>query len=815
MITNRLLFLVFFAINSFAFSQYTVSGVVSSEDQKNLQNVEIYNEKGKLLAQTNQKGFYKFTSNKTKLTLVFYAPGFHLLKKTISVLENTTLPITLQSLSEQLSEIEILGIKRKVFALKQLKKIEGTAIYAGKKSEVVLIDEVIGNKASNNARQIYSQVVGLNIYENDDAGLQLNIGGRGLDPNRTANFNTRQNGYDMSADVLGYPESYYTPPADALQEIQVVRGAASLQYGTQFGGLLNFKFKKPIKNKEIELITRQSAGSYGLFNSFNSLSGTVGKTAYYGYANYKRGNGFRPNSNFNSINIYALLEHHFSKKTSLALEATYLNYLAKQAGGLTDTQFKKNIFFSDRTRNWFKVNWNLWAVKFKHNFSDNTKFSLNLFGLNASRTALGFRTAPIDFPDVFENGKFIYNRDLIIGEFKNWGAEARFLSDYYIAGKKHTYLVGAKFYKANNSEKQGAGTKKADADFSYAVSKKNLNSNFRFPNKNIALFGETILNISEKFSVTPGFRVEYIKTESLGKYITVLVDGAGKPLPGGTFKYDDNRTKERDFILLGIGTSYKPSSSVEFYANISQNYRSVTFSDIRTVSPTFVVDENIDDEKGGTADFGLRGKIKKIIAFDIGGFGLFYNNRIGVVIADKGKHKGDRLRTNVGDAFIYGFESFTDINLARIFSNNKNYVLSYFVNLALTSSEYTKSIQAAVKGKKVEFIPAVNLKTGGKFGYKNFLGSLQFTYLTEQFTDATNALPEGKGALREGTIGTIPAYSILDVSLSYSYKKWRLETGVNNALNKKYFTRRATGYPGPGIIPSSPRSFYVTIQLKL
>ena len=72
------------------------------------------------------------------------------------------------------------------------------------------------------------------------AVLQLSIGGRGLDPNRTASFNTRQNGYDISADVLGYPESYYTPPAEALGEIQIVRGAASLQYGTQFGGLINF-----------------------------------------------------------------------------------------------------------------------------------------------------------------------------------------------------------------------------------------------------------------------------------------------------------------------------------------------------------------------------------------------------------------------------------------------------------------------------------------------------------------------------------------------------------------------------------------------
>ena len=94
---------------------------------------------------------------------------------------------------------------------------------------------------------------------------KLNIGGRGLDPNRTSNFNTRQNGYDMSADVLGYPESYYSPPAQkALEEIQIVRGAASLQYGTQFGGLVNF-IKNHHKNKVLEISNFRSTGFLAIF----------------------------------------------------------------------------------------------------------------------------------------------------------------------------------------------------------------------------------------------------------------------------------------------------------------------------------------------------------------------------------------------------------------------------------------------------------------------------------------------------------------------------------------------------------------------
>ena len=93
----------------------------------------------------------------------------------------------------------------------------------------------------------------------------FNIGGRGLDPNRTSNFNTRQNGYDISADVLGYPESYYSPPAELIKEIQIVRGAASLQYGTQFGGLVNFKLKEPSSYKEIDIKTRNTIGSNNLY----------------------------------------------------------------------------------------------------------------------------------------------------------------------------------------------------------------------------------------------------------------------------------------------------------------------------------------------------------------------------------------------------------------------------------------------------------------------------------------------------------------------------------------------------------------------
>ncbi|MFT6873800.1 MAG: Fe(3+) dicitrate transport protein, partial [Roseivirga sp.] len=308
----------------------------------------------------------------------------------------------------------------------------------------------------------------------------------------------------------------------------------------------------------------------------------------------------------------------------------------------------------------------------------------------------------------------------------------------------------------------------------------------------------------------PGFRFEYIKTESAGTFNNVVLDNAGNAISNR--ELTDNRSLERSFFLFGLGLSYDQSDNLQMYANISQNYRSVTFSDIRTVNPSFIIDPNIQDEKGFTADFGARGSWNDVLSYDIGGFSIIYDDRIGIILDER----ANRLRTNIGKALILGAETFVEWNLAKTFQWDQKTIQSrWFVNIALTTSEYIDSKQNNVDGREVEFIPALNLKTGFKFGYRNLMMSLQYTYLSEQFTDAENSLVPEAGDARNGLIGQIPDYSIIDLSFSYKLGRWQVETGVNNLLNEKYFTRRATGYPGPGIIPSDPRSYYFTLAVKL
>ena len=662
-----------------------VSGVILNEDLSIYKNkIKIYDRDKGLLDETDEKGNFEFYTNKESNSIIFLSAEDLFFEKRINIKNDTIIEIIFSPKIENLSEVILKANRIKAFQLKRLEDSKGTSIYAGKKNEVVLVPQTMANIAVNSSRQIYSQVAGLNIYENDDAGIQLHIGGRGLDPNRTSNFNTRQNNYDISADVLGYPESYYTPPAESLSEIQIVRGAASLQYGTQFGGLVNFVILPPNINKSLEITSRNTLGSNNLYTNYTSFSGTINKFSYYSFVNYKKGDGFRSNSEFDSKNMYINLNYQITEKTKISTEFTYLNYLAQQAGGLSDKMFNENPYQSNRKRNWFNLDWFLYNFKLESDLNKNTSLGINFFGLNAKRKSLGFRSSRVDQIDPLQE------RDLIFGDFNNFGLESKLLSKYKILNKKSIFLLGLKYYNSNNTGEQGPGINNSEPNFNFQYDlfpNYRYQSFFTYPNLNFSLFGENIFYLSDKLSITPGFRFENIKTESDGYYRNLNFDAAGNVILN-ELNYS-NDIRKRSFILLGVGISFKPSSFIEFYGNISENYRSVTFADISIYNPSYAINPNITDESGMTTDFGLRGNIKNFISYDISLFNLSYNDRIGFVqkLMKDGRVKTER--GNVGDAKIFGIESLIDFNLKKIFFNKENYSLNYFINTSFINTSRT------------------------------------------------------------------------------------------------------------------------------
>ncbi len=194
---------------------------------------------------------------------------------------------------------------------------------------------------------------------------------------------------------------------------------------------------------------------------------------------------------------------------------------------------------------------------------------------------------------------------------------------------------------------------------------------------------------------------------------------------------------------------------------------------------------------------------------ETGVFYTLYDNRIGQVIDD-----GLRVRTNIGSARIFGAEIYFEADVLKVLKKKTSHKFSVFVNASVNHGVYTEINDRALvgvrSGNKLEDLPDYNVKSGITYGYKEFSISLQTTFVGKQFSDAANTEKAFKGVS-----GPIPAYTVLDLSAKYNFsKKVGLSSSINNLLDHNYFTRRASGYPGPGIIPALGRTWNITLSMK-
>ena len=484
------------------------------------------------------------------------------------------------------------------------------------------------------------------------------------------------------------------------------------------------------------------------------------------------------------------------------MEYTGMEYLAHQAGGLTDELFEEDASQSIRDRNWFNVTWNVMALTIHYKLNAKWKMELRNFGLLGSRKSLGVlgyinRTDPSG------------NRNLLSDKYRNFGSEFRMMHTYKLLGNPNNLLIGARYYQGKTNRKQGEGSDGSDANFKSNNPNDLEHSDYDFPSQNLAFFVENVFHASEKLSITPGIRSEYIKTEAEGYYKFKVIDLAGNTIADTNIT--DNKSNERAFLLGGIGASYNLKKVGEIYANFSQNYRAINFNDMRVNNPNLRVDSNLSDENGYSVDLGFRGNLKGKLIFDVSAFYLNYKNRIGsVYMRDQNTYRVYRYRTNVSDSRNYGIEAYVEADVFKYLKiKSKNYGVKWFLNGTVQEAQYVKSEEAAYQNKRVENVPNYILKTGINLNWKELKLAYQFSYTGEQFSDATNT-----EYTPSSVIGIIPQYWVMDVSASYKIKGFRISGGLNNMTNNSYFTRRADGYPGPGIIPADKINFYATVGVK-
>lgn len=732
------------------------------------------------------------------------------MKKTIVLISAFSIAAFSVSHAQQNDTVKVINLNEVIIkehhtlgGMERMPDVKENVIYAGKKTEVIQLNKINADLSTNNTRQVFAKVPGMSVWENDGSGIQVGVATRGLSPNRSWEFNVRQNGYDICSEVFGYPESYYSPPMEALDKIEVVRGAASLQYGPQFGGLLNYQIKKGNPNKPISFETLQTVGSYGLFNTYNAIGGTKKKFSYYSFLHHRTADGWRDNSRYTIYTGYFSANYKLSKKINIGVEYTKMDYKSQQPGGLTDVQFNENHRQSFRERNWFSTPWNVGSLLVKYDISRLVNVQIKLFTTVAERNSVGFTNA-ITLKDSINPTTLQYNsRQVDREQYKNYGTEARISVKYKFLGKENIFAGGMRAYSGSTKRNQlGIGT--TGDDFDLELTNPQYGRSLEFETTNYSAFAENIFQFGKHLKIVPGFRFDYIENK---------VEGYINTTSTGTLAADK---RVRKILLYGIGSEFTPTilgtEKTNVYGNFSLAYRPVTFSELTPSATTEIIDPNLKDASGFNADFGYRGLVKDFLNFDVAVFYLHYDNRIGTLTQN-----GAPFKTNIGTSVSKGVESYIEINLVKILADkSKIGSVSLFASNSFIYAKYVKwnnptianDPAKSIQDKRVENAPQYIHRYGATYYLNNFSATIQLSSVGDVFTDAANT--ETPNAT--GTIGKLSGYQVMDVSLSYPFmERFIFKAGVNNIRDEKYATRRTGGYPGPGILPGNGRTIFVSV----
>jgi Fe(3+) dicitrate transport protein len=690
-----------------------------------------------------------------------------------------------------------------------LPDVEGTRINAGKKTSNIRLQD-LPEISNGNYRQVIAKTPGLILAE--ESTPLVSIGYRGYDPHRMQYMQVLEDGIPIHADMLGYPEAYYTPPFDAIERIEFVRGGAALMYGPQPGGAVNFVMKKPPLDTKLAVESLNIVGSFDYYSNFSSIGGTSGRFGYYGWYNHRETQGFREaNSNY-YLNAWG---------GTFALDATgpkrwYLNLTAYdethgEPGGLTlsdgpnAVNYDKNRNATSRFHDRMRISRYAVALIHEWDISETSLFTFRAWWdayqrYSARQRGGGFGTLP--------TGPASQTNQIENQRFYTFGVEPRVRHDWEWFDNTQTFTGGMMLYNTFSPRRDMLGDSPG-ATTGALTSASNRYSWY------YSIFAENRFQFG-KLSITPGFRLENI-WQTVQETTNVAKSRRGQALA--------NETLYNFVPLFGLGLEYAFTPEIAAYANVSQAYRPPIFTQAVPTSPNVVVAGNLNESFVWNYEFGFRGNPKPWITWDTSFFMIDNSDQIGTSTIDNGNIT---VIENAGRSFVYGWDFGAEVNvigLADYLFNKEEPVvpgaskdgksfkdpvpvrqswvdrygsLSVYSALTLQKGEF---ISGPNDGKTPQYLPEYSYRVGLIYNWRDvvkvaFMGN----FIGSSYADDTNTPSR-----------FIPAYDVWDLTVEAKVYRDLVSVvgGVNNIFNRDYYSR----IRADGIDPAMPRNWYAGVKV--
>jgi Fe(3+) dicitrate transport protein len=640
------------------------------------------------------------------------------------------------------------------------------------------------------------QVPGLFPRDEEGLGLRPNIGVRGLNPTRSSKVLLLEDGLPLSFAPYGDNASYYHPPLERFERIEVLKGAGQIKFGPQtVGGVINY-ITPDAPAAPMARFTL-SGGNRGALE-FDSQAGSpaLGGRGLI-YVNYRESDGARENHALKFLDLYLKQQWDIGEAQSLSVR---LSRFAEDSqvsySGLTEAEYaanpRGNPFPNDR------FNTERFGASLLHGWQITdiatlkTSFYFSNFARDWWRQSSNSSQRPNDASDAACGG--LANLSTTCGnegrlrDYRTFGAESRLrlqLGTFEINSgvRVHRELQDRLQWNGDTPTSRTPGT--------------GVNAGVREDNRRSLWATSGFVEARADFgnlSVQPGVRVEHINYRRLNR-----LNGA-------------SGTASDTVVIPGLGLTYALGDKLSLYGGVHRGFAPARVEDIITVAGGSV---DLEAEKSWNYELGARGIVLPGLSGELTLFQMDFSNQIipssiaggaGSTLTSAGstKHRGLEFSSQLSSKGA-GLTQDDDIFLRLAFTwvESARYVGVRFSNIAGFTT-------VSVSGNRLPYSPETLLSAmAGYTWHERLTLSAEVQHTGAQFGDDLN--DPRLFVTASGQRGILPAFTLVNLNarLALPDSPWTLQASVKNVADSLYIADRSRG-----ILPGTPRQFTLGATIR-
>jgi len=653
--------------------------------------------------------------------------------------------------------------------------------------------------------EVLRKVTGINVREEEGFGLRPNIGIRGLNPTRSTKVLLLEDGIPFTYAPYGDNASYYHPPIDRFESVEVLKGSGQILYGPHtVGGVINYITRTPPEKSAGSISL--TGGNRSYFNGHANYGFTFGNTGLLFDYTRKQGEGARDNvrSGLNDFNFKSLTT--LTAKQALTLKFNYYGEDSNVAySGLRESEyradprqnpFRNDYFYGDR----FGA-----SATHAYVFTPDVALTTNFYGASFRRHWWRQSSNSSQRPNrlnVDPDCRSMADLNTTCGnegrlrQYYFLGVEPRLRVNHRLFGVRSEIDLGFRAHFEMQDRVQKNGDLPNSRDGVIAENNERRTQAYSGFIQNRFLVGD--------FTITPGLRIEHIEYQRTNR-----LANSGRGVTGAT---------DLTQLVPGIGVAYNPSHKLTVFAGVHRGFAPPRTEDV--INNTTGGTIELDPELSWNYEIGFRSAPQRGLHLEATFFRMDYENQI--VPASLAGGIGATL-TNGGATRHQGLELSGRTDTSALFDSRHNfYFRAAYTFLPIAEFTGTRFSNISgfgnrlITGNRLPYAPEHLLNTSLGYSHPSGLDAfIEANYAGRQFADDLDFVDvplSVPASLRgSGQLGLIPSYTVWNATANYDVEQLNTTffVTVKNLFDRTYIVDRARG-----ILPSSPRLMQAGLKFR-